>query len=110
MLDYGAMSDDPSQTHPLYATDREVVDSLLGHQGEPGPDQLSHAARLLMRYDGFPGSPDIQTDLKRAIKGWGLERESLNAKCREIWASGWRPGQDAGDSVGSGADVEDTGS
>ena len=90
MLDHGAMSDDPSQTHPLYATDREVVDSLLGHQGEPGPDQLSHAARLLMRYDGFPGSPDIQTDLERAIKGWGLERESLNAKCREIWASGWR--------------------
>ena len=33
MLDHGAMSDDPSQTHPLYATDREVVDSLLGHQG-----------------------------------------------------------------------------
>ena len=64
----------------------------------------------LMRYDGFPGSPDIQTDLERAIKGWGLERDTLNTRCREIWASGWRPGQDAGDSVGSGADVEDTGS
>lgn len=103
------MSDDQGQTHPLYASDREVVDGLLGHDGDPGPVQLTSAARLLMRYDGFPGSPDIQEDLERAIKGWKLDRNALNAKCREIWASGWRPGQDLDESVGSGADVEDAG-
>lgn len=106
----GDMSDDTSQTHPLYATDREVVDGLLGHAGDPGPEQLTHAARLLMRYDGFPGSPDIQEDIERALRGWGLERNMLDAKCREIWASGWRPGQNSVDSVGSGADVADEGS
>ena len=105
----GVMSDDTAQTHPLYATDRDMVDALLGHKGEPGPEQLTNAARLLMRYEGFPGSPDIKDDLERAMKGWGLERDSLNAKCRDIWATGWRPGQDGADSVGSGADVEDSG-
>ena len=104
------MTEDNGQTHPLYATDREVVDSLLGHAGAPGPDQLTSAARLLMRYDGFPGSPDIKEDIERALKGWALDRDGLNAKCREIWAQGWRPGQTLDDTVGSGADVEDSGS
>jgi len=102
------MADDASQTHPLYATDREVVDSLLGHEGEPGPEQLTHAARLLMRYEGFPGSPDIQDDLERAMKHWGLDRDALNAKCRGMWSQGWRPGQEVDSSVGSGSDVEDS--
>jgi hypothetical protein len=31
----------------------------------------------------------------------------LNAKCREIWSSGWRPGQKLDAEVGSGADVDD---
>ncbi len=103
------MTDETGQTHPLYATDRDVVDSLLGHAGDPGPEQLTHAARLLTRYDGFPGSPDILSDLERTLEGWGINREDLNARCREVWSSGWRPGQDVGDSVGSGADVEDSG-
>lgn len=103
------MADDTAQTHPLYATDREVVDSLLGHDGEPGPEQLTHAARLLMRYEGFPGSPDIQDDIERAMKHWGLDREALNAKCRGLWSQGWRPGQEMEGSVGSGSDVEDSG-
>jgi len=102
------MADDTSQTHPLYATDREIVDALLGHEGEPGPEQLTHAARLLMRYEGFPGSPDIQADLEKAMKHWGLDRESLNAQCRAIWSQGWRPGQEVDSSVGSGSDVEDS--
>lgn len=103
------MADDTAQTHPLYATDREVVDSLLGHDGEPGPEQLTHAARLLMRYEGFPGSPDIQDDIERAMKHWGLDREALNAKCRGLWSQGWRPGQEMEGFVGSGSDVEDSG-
>ena len=37
------MSDDSLQTHPLYATDRDEVDALLGHQGDPGPEHLTTA-------------------------------------------------------------------
>lgn len=101
------MDDNAGQTHPLYATDRDQVDALLGHQGEPGPEQLTTAARLVMRYRDFPGADDIKEDIQKAVRVWGLDLDSLNVRCREIWMSGWRPGQQLGEDVGSGADVED---
>ena len=101
------MDDNKAQTHPLYATAREDVDALLGHQGDPGPEQLTTAARLAMRYGDFPGADDIKEDLQKAVQSWGLDRDQLHAKCRDIWSSGWRPGQQIGGDVGSGADVDD---
>ena len=101
------MSDDSNQTHPLYATDRDEVDALLGHQGDPGPEHLTTAGRLFMRYGDFPGAKDIKQDLGKVISSWGLDRSGLNTKCREIWSSGWRPGQKLDAEVGSGADVDD---
>lgn len=101
------MSDDSLQTHPLYATDRDEVDALLGHQGDPGPEHLTTAGRLFMRYGDFPGAEDIKQDLGKVISSWGLDRSGLNMKCREIWSSGWRPGQKLDADVGSGADVDD---
>ena len=29
------MTDDTPQTHPLYAIDRDQIDAVLGHEGEP---------------------------------------------------------------------------
>ena len=101
------MDENTGQTHPLYSTDRDQVDALLGHQGEPGPEQLTTAARLVMRYRDFPGAEDIKDDIQKAVRAWGLDLESLNERCREIWMSGWRPGQQLGGDVGSGADVDD---
>ncbi len=101
------MSEDIQQTHPLYASDREIMDSLLGFQGDPGPDQLTSAARLAIRYADFPGADDIKADLQKVVTGWGLNRDSLNAKCREVWGNSWRPGQSDSDEVGSGSDVSD---
>ena len=54
----------PDQNHPLYASDRDRVDALLGHKGHPNEDQLTTAAMLLNRYDGFQGAMDLQGDLK----------------------------------------------
>ena len=101
------MSEQTGQTHPLYATDRDQVDALLGHQGDPGPEQLTVAARLVMRYGDFPGADDIKQDIQKVVAGWGLDSKSLNARCREIWASGWKPGQQIESELGSGADVAD---
>lgn len=96
------------QNHPLYASDRDRIDALLGHKGEPNEEQLTTTAMLLNRYDGFPGAIDLQEDLTKVVKGWGLDREGLNAKARAIWTSGWRPGSaSSSDEVGSGADVVD---
>ena len=44
------MAEDIQQTHPLYASDRDILDSLLGFEGAPGADQLTAAARLATRY------------------------------------------------------------
>ena len=102
------MAEDIQQTHPLYASDRDILDSLLGFEGVPGPDQLTSAARLATRYGEFLGADDIKADLEKVVAAWGLTRDTLNRQCREIWASGWRPGQSLSDEVGSGSDVSDS--
>ena len=102
-----ALSDQPEQQHPLYASDRDLVDSLLATQ-QPVDAQLVDLGRLLMRYSGFPGALDLQDDLEKTLRLWGLSRDELNQRCRAIWAGGFRPGADAQEqAVGSGFDTAD---
>lgn len=102
-----APSDQPEQQHPLYASDRDLVDSLLATQ-QPVDAQLVDLGRLLMRYAGFPGALDLQDDLQKTLRLWGLSRDELNQRCRAIWAAGYRPGAEAQEqAVGSGFDTAD---
>ena len=95
------------QSHPLHALDRQVVDALLA-ASSPSDAHLVDAARLLNRYDGFPGATDLREDLDRVLRLWGLDRSSLQARTRAIWAAGFRPGLAAGtEAVGSGFDTAD---
>ena len=94
------------QTHPLYALDRDLVDALLAC-AKPGDAQLVDAARLLMRYEGFPGARDIGDDLAKLLRLWGLDRERLHERTRVIWAAGYRPAPAAAEAVGSGFDTAD---
>ena len=100
------MSD--AQTHPLHAIDREVVDRLLA-VATPADAHLVDAARLLMRYEGFPGATDLQEDLAKALRLWGLSRDELHARTRAIWAAGFRPAAEAAgaEAVGSSFDTAD---
>lgn len=95
----------PEQSHPLHALDREVVDGLLA-AATPADAHLVDAARLLMRYQGFPGAHDLQQDLEKVLRLWGLSREELHSRTRAIWTGGFRPGQ-AEEAVGSGFDTAD---
>lgn len=92
------------QSHPLYASDRDTVDRLLAAQ-TPSDADLIDAARLLMRYQGFPGARDLQEDLAKALRLWGLDRDGLQARTRALWAGGYRPVPAATDAVGSGFDT-----
>ncbi|KMM16766.1 DUF3288 family protein [Synechococcus sp. GFB01] len=98
------------QSHPLHALDRQVVDRLLA-AATPADDHLVDAARLLMRYEGFPGASDLQADLHKALRLWGLSREQLQERTRAIWAAGYRPAPLAAaagaEPVGSGFDTAD---
>ncbi len=76
------MSEQKDQQHPLWTSDRAIVNSLLS--GEPNDYNLSELARLKMRYSGFPGAHDIKDDLEKALKRWGFTEEALYAKTREI--------------------------
>ena len=99
-------SADVSQSHPLYATDRDLIDRLLACES-PGDGDLVDLARLLIRYEGFPGADDLQQDMQRLLSLWSLSREQLNGQVRALWARGVRPGQAASDSVGSGFDTSE---
>ena len=93
------------QSHPLYATDRDTVDRLLTAQ-EPSDEDLVDAARLLMRYEGFPGASDLQDDLAKVLRLWSMDRQTLHRHTRVLWSRGYRPGlAPAADAVGSGFDT-----
>jgi len=93
-----------AQNHPMYGTDRRIVDRLLA-ASSPNEADITDCARLLMRYLGFPGARDIQQDLARSLANWRMDTDQLYRQARKIWASGWRPQVHADQEVGSGADV-----
>ncbi|MFN7898329.1 MAG: DUF3288 family protein [Synechococcaceae cyanobacterium] len=92
------------QHHPLHSSDRLSVDRLLAVE-VPADDHLVDAARLLMRFEGFPGAQDIRDDLARILRLWKLDRDGLHQRTREIWAAGFRPAPAATEAVGSGFDT-----
>ncbi|MFM7264087.1 MAG: DUF3288 family protein, partial [Cyanobium sp.] len=86
-------------------TDRLVIDGLLAAQS-PAEQHLVDAARLLNRYDGFPGASDLRDDLERVLRLWQLDRPTLQQRTRAIWATGFRPcSPAAAEAVGSGFDT-----
>ena len=94
------------QNHPLYSIDRDIVDRLLA-KVSPNEEDLVDLARLFNRYEGFPGAENLQTDMEKALKLWGISRDQLNSKTREIWSNGYRPGQNVEEAVGSGFDTSE---
>lgn len=79
-----SMSDSTSneQQHPLWISDRQVVNALL--EGQANDYNLAELARLRIRYQGFPGARDIQADLVKVLDRWQLTEEELFAKTRQI--------------------------
>lgn len=73
------------QQHPLWNRDRQIVNRLL--QEAPNDYNLAELARLLIRYAGFPGAWDIQSDLAKALERWQLTEASLYEKTRQIHAT-----------------------
>lgn len=74
------------QQHPQYKRDRASVDTLIA--GEATDYNLSELARLIIRYRGFPGARDIQSDLKEVLQKWNHTEETLYEQTRKIHANG----------------------
>ena len=70
------------QQHPLYNRDRAIINSLMA--ATPTDYNLVELARLRIRYQGFPGARDIQTDLDKVMQLWDLTETTLYEKTRQI--------------------------
>ena len=97
-----------AQNHPLYSTDRENLDRLIGLDS-PSSIDFVELARLLIRYQDFKGAEDLNSDMEKLLKKWSLNREKLEEITRKIWSEGFRPtSSPSSDNVGSGFDTSDS--
>ena len=96
------MSD--QQTHPLHATDKKIIDSLISKE-IPEDFDLINIARLINRYDNFPGEIEIKEDIKKILKFWKITQDILFSKTKKLWSNNFRPPNTTKVLVGSGFDT-----
>ena len=92
------------QTHPLHATDKIIIDSLIAMK-EPEDLDLINLARLINRYGNFPGEFEIKNDIEKILKFWKMTKNELFSKTKNIWSKSFRPSNTNKDLVGSGFDT-----
>ena len=92
------------QTHPLHTTDKLIIDSLISKE-IPEDYDLINLARLINRYDNFPGEIDLKEDIEKTLKFWKITKDNLYLKTRKLWLNNFRPSNTTKDLVGSGFDT-----
>ena len=92
------------QTHPLHATDKNIIDSLITKE-KPEDIDLINLARLINRYTNFPGEYEIKDDIEKILKFWKITKNELFLKTKNIWSKSFRPTNTNKDLVGSGFDT-----
>ena len=102
MIQYLSMSDE--QTHPLHATDKNIIDSLIIKENPKDLDFIN-LARLINRYTNFPGETEIKNDIEKILKFWKITKNELFSKTKDIWSKSFRPSNTNKVLVGSGFDT-----
>ena len=102
MTQYFSMSNE--QIHPLHATDKLIIDSLITKENPEDLDFVN-LARLINRYNNFPGEIDIKNDISKILKFWKITKNELFSITRNIWSKSFRPSNPNKDLVGSGFDT-----
>ena len=92
------------QSHPLHSTDKKIIDSLIIKEN-PEDFDLINLARLINRYDNFPGEDEMKEDLIKILKFWNINRDNLFFKTKKLWSENFRPINTTKDLVGSGFDT-----
>ena len=92
------------QTHPLHATDKNIIDSLITKE-KPEDLDLVNLGRLINRYKNFPGEIEIKNDIEKILKFWKITQNDLFSKTKNIWSKSFRPSNTNKDLVGSGFDT-----
>jgi len=102
MIQYLTMSKE--QTHPLHATDKNIIDSLIVKE-KPEDLDFINLARLMNRYNNFPGEVEIKNDIEKILIFWKITETELFTITKRIWSEGFRPSNTNKDLVGSGFDT-----
>ena len=92
------------QTHPLHRADKIIIDSLITKEIPEDLDFIN-LARLLNRYNNFPGEIEIKNDLEKILKFWKVTKNELYSKTKLIWSKNFRPSNTNKELVGSGFDT-----
>ena len=92
------------QTHPLHATDKDTIDSLITKE-KPEDLDFINLARLINRYTDFPGEAEIKKDIEKILNFWKINKNELFSKTKIIWSKSFRPANTTKDLVGSGFDT-----
>ena len=92
------------QIHPLHATDKKIVDSLITKE-IPEEYDLVNLARIINRYEQFPGEYELKQDIEKTLKFWRISQKELFSKTRDLWSKNFRPSNTNKDLVGSGFDT-----
>ena len=102
MIQYLSMSNE--QTHPLHATDKNIIDSLIT-KDKPEDHDFINLARLINRYTNFHGETEIKNDIEKILNFWKMDKNELFLKTKDIWSKTFRPSNTNKDLVGSGFDT-----
>ena len=92
------------QTHPLHTTDKNIIDSLITKK-KPEDIDFINLARLINRYQNFPGEMEIKNDIEKILKFWKITQNELFSQTKKIWSRSFRPSNTNKDLVGSGFDT-----
>ena len=92
------------QIHPLHETDKKIIDTLIIKE-TPQDFDLINLARLINRYDNFPGEIEMKEDIEKTLKFWNLTRDNLFSMTKNLWSNNFRPSNTTKDLVGSGFDT-----
>jgi hypothetical protein len=74
------------QQHPQEQSDRQILEQIT--EGIPTPENLAEVARLLIRYQNFPGAQGVQEKLATIMQQWDLNKEALFAQTRKLYSDG----------------------
>lgn len=89
----------------MHLYDRPLVEGIVSKKlKDLSKDNIVDLARLLNRYN--PTNDNLKDIIIAYLHENNKTPEQLHIKSREIWQSGWRPGQLDNDEIGSGADVD----
>ena len=92
------------QTHPLHATDKVIIDSLITKENPEDLDYIN-LARLINRYSNFHGEIEIKNDIEKILNFWNINKNELFSKTKTIWSKSFRPSNSNQDLIGSGFDT-----